>query len=986
MANRPKTNVASLPNAAAAAVRGKPQSLPHPQAAVSEPYRTKNLPTNKQNMFSPGQAAVGNNEYLMALSRHQSQQPNGQPNQQQAQQQAQHVQLQQNQQTHKQSQQPSQQAQQRPPQPLQSSAQTHQQAMISDPSNMNAGTHRAATMAALAANATAAGLEVTPEQIEKFNHRQLQGLITLMTQRQNGNIQQLNSNNNPVVPNVSSAANMTNWMNQSVNAGRNVSTPMHMSLSQNQSLSQSVAFDKQSQLQRARQHPLQLSSNSQPMPNPQGKRNSMSAAETAAAAGITSSQMTAILAAQKATVEKPGAAPQDKKTSINDVLQTSNNSRTTHGISSNGLPQPSNSHTGVASSSSGLGNNQRTQPAPSGTDEEFWQKLDEMQDKYKLSLEKLYPIIEKLQQRQPPPKQEFFMKHLRDCYNILHLQRSAKIPPRLTILVLDRAERFLDQVVSVYSSYLKNMVNNSSADPARRAELVAQIDHVTKASNRQQSTQSRSGVQGQQVVRVPPAGLTPSDKVEQTIPSGSQAHLTLQQQQQYARLQEQQLLDNQRKMQLLNQMQIHNTQKPQQPRQNPIPQHPASEGTKSVNRTSIPKAVNRVRPTNPKNPRVQAPHAAVLQSHTDEQARAQAQVQLQVQAQVDAQAQARAQTQAHAQVQAQAQALAQAQAAQSRLHQQRAQQLRVHEAAQRVTQQRAVQNPSLRQQQVQQARVAGVGGVPNGVKPQPGGPFPTWGNGQQPTNVPMNVMPQNITPPVNRPKRHELTVQQRVHQVETTVKEAVEQTHRLEVFVESEMKRARSERIQNTLAALRNNANVSASGAGGNDKKRPASLVDVDNFGGKDSVIKSKTVFECSSEAGLRLAKRPKNEAADLKALREAVEADCEAAKQRNPLLSIEILEEFGQPVVTCLLLIAEIRLPKLVLRVQRGYPRKGGATYGFERPPIGWVGVLEEIRTRFKRALATAPAASVGVAAFLDAWAREADAVINGSHLTDSR
>jgi len=122
-----------------------------------------------------------------------------------------------------------------------------------------------------------------------------------------------------------------------------------------------------------------------------------------------------------------------------------------------------------------------------------------------------------------------------------------------------------------------------------------------------------------------------------------------------------------------------------------------------------------------------------------------------------------------------------------------------------------------------------------------------------------------------------------------------------------------------------------------------------------------------------------------LKALREAVEADCEAAKKRNPLLSIEILEEFGQPVVSCLL-ITEIRLPKLILRVQRGYPRKGGATYGFERPPMGWIGVLDEIRTRFKRALATAPAASVGVAAFLDAWAREADAVLNGSQLTEGR
>lgn len=223
------------------------------------------------------------------------------------------------------------------------------------------------------------------------------------------------------------------------------------------------------------------------------------------------------------------------------------------------------------------------------------------------------------------------------------------------------------------------------------------------------------------------------------------------------------------------------------------------------------------------------------------------------------------------------------------------------------------------------------------------------------------------------------------------MKIALEQAQRLEAFVESDMKRAKNERIQNTLAALRSNSNgVAAFQNGKKDgsaktTKRGFSLVDVDNFGDDDSVIKSKTVFECSSEAGLRLAKRPKNEAADLRALREAVEADCRSAQKRNPLLYLEILEEFGQPVVMCLLRITEIKLPKLVLRVQRGYPRKGGATYGFERPPFGWVGALDEIRKRFKRALATAPAASVGVAAFLDAWAQTADAVINGSDISEA-
>lgn len=237
-----------------------------------------------------------------------------------------------------------------------------------------------------------------------------------------------------------------------------------------------------------------------------------------------------------------------------------------------------------------------------------------------------------------------------------------------------------------------------------------------------------------------------------------------------------------------------------------------------------------------------------------------------------------------------------------------------------------------------------------------------------------------------RPKISEMTIHQQLQNSERLVQEALSLARDHQERAGSEQSRTKLERIHNTLAALRNNSGIKGSDVDGKNKgrKRQASLVDVDNFGDKDGVIKSKAVFECSSEAGLRLAKRPRNEAQELKSLREAVEADCKAAQERNPLLIIDIIEEFGQPVVTCLLNIQEIRLPKLILRVQRGYPRKGGATYGFERPPMGWVDVLHEIRTRFKRALATAPASSVGVAAFLEAWAREADAVINGSYLSE--
>jgi hypothetical protein len=227
----------------------------------------------------------------------------------------------------------------------------------------------------------------------------------------------------------------------------------------------------------------------------------------------------------------------------------------------------------------------------------------------------------------------------------------------------------------------------------------------------------------------------------------------------------------------------------------------------------------------------------------------------------------------------------------------------------------------------------------------------------------------------------EMSLAQRVNGMQQTVKMALEQSQRLEAKLEAEMKRAKSERIQNTLTALCNhNGKATVIALSGKDgrEKRPYSLVDMDNVAGSDDVIKSKTVFECSAEVGLRLAKRPKNESVEIRALRDAVEADCASAKARHPSLALQVTEEYGLPLVTCQLMIPEIKLPKLFLRVQRGYPRKGGATYGFERPALGWVGVLADIHLRFKNAISISPGSSVGLASYLEAWASEATVVMD--------
>lgn len=1038
-----------------------------PSDAEAFRRRTK-ISAGRQPTFSAGQgnvtAGMANNEYLMVLARQHQNQATAQQNQPAAQilggQHSQHSQgvppgaqvsqVQATQQALAHTQQQPQRGQnpqagsmarrQSPAMPHQNMAVPGSTAMnnmmmgdaAAAAANVENPNRRAMAVAALVARASLAGVENPQERIRNLTPEQVSHFLAV-TAGQRG----LNFGNagNASAPNAAAATqNMGNWMGQLGNgtAARGGTAPVR----QSHPLSQALAFEKQKKLQEARQQQLQNAASTPPVAaGAQGKRGIHTVAGNAAAAGVTVNQMTAIMAKEKAKIDKTGGTQQQRNATLAEAFHAVTRGRASQPVHGAGQMQIANGSTvsgataaaaaaavsaGVVSS--GMPNGQRAPVTGSGGDSEFWIKLENMQAKYKQSLLKLFPMIRCLQASQPADKQELFMKHLKDCFNILHFERSATIPPRLTTVVLDRAERFIHQVVCVYSKYVKDVMNKSTTDPDRRAEFAAQLVDCTGVVPGAQPGQTAQGK------RVNPQVGAQVGKQDAALPQGVSSQMDPQQQQ-FARFHPQQA--QLEKLKQVHLQQKHHAAQPGAPQQplrsgqaqgtSPVegaagfPQHAqpqaprpisatvqgtGSESSKAAGKGLGGKGSGRGRTPGTKTGR----HAqglpagrGTIPAAMQTQARTQAQMQVQVAAQVQvqqaaaaavaqAQAQAMASQLAAAQATAsqhaaaQAQALTQRQVAQSRVH------LHAQQTAQRVMQNRnklnQVRHPQVGRYPTQPSVSHGMrNGVANGVAS-------AW-NGQhagQAGGIVNGVTPGAPSAGAGR-KRQEMTIQQRVQVVEVTVKEAVEQSQRLEGYVDTEMKRAKSERIQNTLAALRNNASVKAAlAAKGKGAKRQASLVDVDNFGERDGVIKSKTVFECSSEAGLRLAKKPKNEAQDLKSLREAVEADCKAAQERNPLLLIEIIEEFGQPVVTCLLRITEIKLPKLVLRVQRGYPRKGGATYGFERPPMGWVGVLDEIRSRFKRALATAPAASVGVAAFLDAWAREADAVINGSHLSENR
>lgn len=695
------------------------------------------------------------------------------------------------------------------------------------------------------------------------------------------------------------------------------------------------------------------------------------------------------------------------------------------------------------------------------SDDELWNKHEEMKNKFKVPLKKLFPIIQKIHETRQVRNPEHFFRQLRDSYQILELNRNNPKPPTLTFEMLGRVEQFILKVIQVYSKYLMQTANISEVGPEQRRQIQKQVAGFQIASSGSSTapTPNTNGADNSTDKQQNPGAVDPSQQrppqVNGPAGGGAMSQATLKndastanpdgsgmdmqdrhafQYQQQHRLpprmqpgQDGQAASTLNRAQMMKRMHTsHQQQHPGQPQPTNIAGHLAENG--SLDHKNAQGLPQRMPPSSqrmamgkqnatvvPGQSYVQHPgmdlgvpggmhHRGVSmpggpQPHpgtVDGSGRPPPPSMINSklgQQQVQSAAPTHSQNSDQTSLEPNSSSLTQAALPPQHRQQQRmpiGNQGRMPSQQPHVQQQQH-QQPLHAQSQsqhhhAQQGRhtklpgthiTDGPGGVGGGV---PG----------KMVNRPGAVGSGGADEGQSRQAKRAMTFEQRLHSLDSKVKEAIDRVQQLETCVEQDSKRSKNERIHNTLAALRNNAGVTNSavsgGSGNGAVKRQASLVDVDNFDPKVGSVRSKTVFECSYESGLRLAKRPKNEAADLKSLREAVEADCKAAKQRNPLLMIDIREEFGQPVVTCLLNIPQIRLPKLVLRVQRGYPRKGGATYGFERPPMGWVGVLDEIRTRFKQALATAPAASVGVAAFLDAWAQEADAVINGSKMSDSR
>lgn len=876
--------------------------------------------------------------------------------------------------------------------------------------------------------------------------------------------------------------------------------------------------------------------------------------------------------------EKHDATPQEQQNAMAEVLTQHMRDRAAQsgpntGISPGGAGLSAQSSASVRNNSPAQAQ-QVTVPASrrpeiqtDPADEEFWQRLENMQRQYRYNLQKLLPGIKSLAERQTPDRRDQFLKHVRDCFNILNMARTPVKPPRLTLEVLDRAGKFITQVITVYSrpreasnnpaTNLSHRTggsgqNESLADAnggdSSRQQLAQPLQHPSHSSQRPEAVSATLVGQHQQ-----PFLPTQDSSNGQTLTPQQLAQHNLQQQQLTQHLQNSeaatssggsQLNPNPLAAQLrqrIHQQQLLQLQKRQksqqmariaansesntfpQNAQRPLQSQPLGKpGLMQLQQVpSFGQQADSLQGGLLTSQQNQIQSASQTSGQQNSQASMGIDQSLDVSVQQHSHLSHAQQNPSHrmatntksghiaAQVQSTASAVAGVEV-QNRVGLQQGPSSQIDQKVQQaapgqdpyqsfvgqlghsavdsgsqqlgrtqqknITAQESSHSAQLAQVNASTAlSTASFSGPPNassanhlgatGVAkakdtlpqrelassgsraPLPNRIIP----GLSPENVAklqaalqaahrsgntekFNLLKQQITQYINQRQlaastnkgaagtasaqgsiaesstgtnapasqaipvakapdaapqapQKELSLAEKFSIMQGAVNTAVEQSHRLESRLDGEMKRAKIERIQITLSALRNKSNSSLAlpgpieddGADGSlsSRKRPFSLVDVDHCPEVGDMINSKTVFECSTEMGLRLAKRPLGDSSDGKALKEAVVTDCIAAKDSQPIISYEILEEFGLPLVVCQLMIPEIRLPKLYLRIQRGYPRKGGATYGFERPALGWTGLLAEIHLRFKNSIAVAPAA-VGVAAYLDAYAREASSVIS--------
>lgn len=103
-------------------------------------------------------------------------------------------------------------------------------------------------------------------------------------------------------------------------------------------------------------------------------------------------------------------------------------------------------------------------------------RIRNIQKQYSKTIQVLGPIVENFQEMQSQQGREKFAKKLRWVAKMLSVQSTEDIPKWLNLEVLDRAERFVVELIRSYVPRLKKIIRDSTATPERKVELTRRIE------------------------------------------------------------------------------------------------------------------------------------------------------------------------------------------------------------------------------------------------------------------------------------------------------------------------------------------------------------------------------------------------------------------------------------------------------------------------------------------------------------------------------
>eukprot|EP00737_Agarophyton_chilense_P000818 gb/GEZJ01000908.1/.p1 GENE.gb/GEZJ01000908.1/~~gb/GEZJ01000908.1/.p1 ORF type:complete len:1116 (+),score=144.66 gb/GEZJ01000908.1/:2931-6278(+) len=922
----------------------------------------------------------------------------------------------------------------------------------------------------IAQMAAAVGVSITPVQLSQCTREQLAHFVGNIRARtsnlQNASISMRQQQNMRRVNEAQAHVNLNTAALDSMNAAKWRGQPGTQAAAAGQAVASSpsevnraLAMQNRS-LQHAGEQSLQYRVQQQQQHRQSAAMHGNAPALVAQmnrAPGLTHAHMNAILASQKAQQERTNAALQDQRRASAQAVQNVNQSlnvQAAAGTISRMVPS-SLATCSVAPPVSVSGN---AVPATFTHAEMFWNRLEDIQRKYKATFDHLHPRILKLQFKDEVRKDEIF-KRLTDCHIILSLTRVEQVPEGVDFGVLQRTENFLYQLVHLYGLSTANhatLASKKKANSQTRAVSAAAAPAVAggRPSRELENAQARAAQQRQAVpVRQQNARRAEELKSHSHLPNVQQQGLASPQNHSSTKINPRQQPSASCVPSRQNQAGIASSpagvdvSKLVTPAQSQTQRHVRAKaveapragkgrvngaaqmnvvsGTAGVGsaptsaRQEMAQVVAQMSTAGRGNSSSDVQMRHHTQTETDRPSKTGAAAQVQQKAARPGALESAVATHGQKLVGAQAQARTQAQADQHLRHRQ------AQQETARLPQQRATGAAAVGMRTNQDGAFANlesdVGGSSKGRKnmtqlehrnsTSPGtnaAPGVTSDGRQGTANKsraasgvakasgaaagreepdPSGERNAALTPDARAMSEKnsrgktgcetssKVDATQRLKQLEAMVKDVTNQVSLLESW-EAEAKRRRSERIRSALAALRKRGRASASDeedeTAKRGQKRRGSSADVENCEKGDEAIDTKAP-ECSTNSVLHLAKKPRHEPEDMQLLREAMRMDVEAVAKRNPRMQVKVIEEFGHPVVVCTLHLAEMQLPKLKLRVPHGYPRKGGATYGFERSPMECTGWIRDAQKRFGKRLSTA--SSANVATILDVWAREAEA-----------